>query len=136
MHRAYDPPIDDHMLCKYTARDAGGLADDQNTGAALNRYDVTCYFAINAQAVREFEAAFNAGALRDQAFNGRLFFFTKHAVILDVTVCSKFEGLHGAGNSALNNLGCNCFYHGLGWQIENAFNAPVLPELQDLHTAR
>ena len=113
MHRADDPAIDHHMLCRYTACDAAGFTDDQHAGAALTCHDVTDDFTIHTQTVREPQAAFNASALCNQTFNGGLLFFTEHTGVLDVKICSQLEGLHRTGHCALNNLGRDCFYHGL-----------------------
>jgi hypothetical protein len=91
-------------------------------------------FAIDAQAVGENQVAFNATALGNQTLDRGLCFFTEQCGLL-------FEGLHldaldRTGDCAFDHLGGHSFYHGLRGQVEDAFNAPVLPELQRLTTAR
>jgi hypothetical protein len=79
MNWTRDPTIDDDVIGMDVAGDGGGLTDHQNAFATFCGMNVSNHFAINANSVSKPEVTLNEGALCNQAFDGGLFFFAKHA---------------------------------------------------------
>jgi hypothetical protein len=133
MHGAAHRAIDDHVVGMDLALNRGAFRDDQNAGlSGLARMSPKISPSTRKPSVKVRLPSMRLPWAIRLLIGGCAFCQT--CGLLNEGL--QLDALDRTGDCAFHHLGGHSFYHGLGGQVDHAFNAPVLPELQRLTTAR